>query len=545
MCVLKLVRTSVASLSVVLAVTTTVAAAPPPTSAQRSLVRSFMRGDVPRSGEAEQAVLAVTTEAFQAMLQSGADKAAAAGKARYAFQQTYMAQPPRNQNAFEARKTFVLACKSLATRTLTNPDVKPHSKANVTALLAELDERVDGSTPVPASAVMGTLYQYATQESQPLYIRSIALYGLERHLGYRWATLPENSRASVAGAIAKIVASEPKSRVDVPAHAWLVRRAYDTLGTVRSDLAKAKAIEHLTARETAASIRLSSAQYLSKLDLSALEEKEKIDVLVGLSYMLRQHLVMWYEIEEARLQIAAGGGMAAGGYGGGYGGEGGGPGMGGPGMGGGGYGGGGPGGMGGDGGDGGYGGMGGGEGGYGGGGFGGGSTRTKPVDTQSWETIAARRVVNQLAQAVHLALDGIPLPESDKSPAVIKPLVSAQLPALHEELTRELAELLDALQIAANDASTITDVRGLLQGVKTPIEDIMLHVLKIPEFTVRYPEILEEEGLDEIPSAVVPATGDPANQGDGLPASDGLPALDGSTPAGAPTGDPSGAQGPR
>lgn len=540
MCVLKLLRTSVASLPIVMALATTVAAAPP-TVAQRNLVRSFVRGDVGTSEEAEQAVLAVTTEAFQSMLQSGPDKAAAAGKARYTFQQTYMAQPPRNPDAYEARKTFVRACISLAGRTFANPNLKPSAKANVTALLAELDERVDGSTPVPASDAMKPLYQLATSEKQPLYIRSIALYGLERHLGYRWPKLAENFRASMAGAIAKIAASEPKSHIDIPAHAWLVRRAYDTLGTVRSDLAKAKAIEHLTARETLPSIRLGSAQYLSKLDLLAFEEKEKIDVLVGLSYLLRQHLVMWYEVEEARLQIAAGGGAGMGM--GGYGGEGGGPGMGGPGMGGGygggGYGGGGPG-MGGEGsGDGGYGGMGGP--GYGGGV--GGSTRSKPIDTQTWETIAARRVVNQIAQAVHLALDGIPLPESDVSPEVIKPLVSAELPPIHEKLTRELAELLDALQLAVNDASTITDVRGLLQSVKTPIEDIMLHVLLIPEFTERYPEILEEEGLDEIPSVVVPDAGDPADQGDGLP-TDGLPDLPGSGPAnGAAPADAVGANG--
>lgn len=520
-----------------------IAQAPPVSSAQRSLARQFMRGEVATSTEAQQAVLAVTREAFRNMAALEADKAATAGKARNAFIQTYMAQPPKDQNTLEARKTFIVACRSEGKRYLANPRTPARTKANIVALWSELDERGSGPGAVPASAMLGDLFALVRSESHPTYLRAIAMYGLERQLGYKWPDIPDNSKASVSAAIVKIIESEPSSGLDIAAHAWLVRRAYDTLGTVRSEAAKAKAIEHLTARETMPSIRLSSAEYLSKLDLSTFEEKEKVDVLVGLSYLLRQHLVTWYEVEEARLAIASGGGGAGGGYGGyggmggGYGGEGGGdggPGMGGPGYGGGGgYGGG-------DGGGDAYGGYGGLGGGYG---AAGGTSRSKPIDTQSWQTIAARRVANQLTQAVHLALDGKPLPETEISPTVVKPLVAASLPAKHELLTVELAELVDALQDKLNDATTVTDVRGLLQAVKTPIEDIMLHVLKIDEFRERYPEIIEAEGLDEIPDVMI-GDGDSAPGDGGLPPPDGgLPSLDGGLPPanGPPAGGPAGA----
>ncbi|GAB5405004.1 MAG: hypothetical protein Aurels2KO_32350 [Aureliella sp.] len=512
------------------------APAPIATSAQRSLARQFMRGQVAESREAQQAVLAVTKEAFRSMAALDAKKAASAGKQRNAFIQTYLAQPPKDDNSLNARKTFILACKSEGKRYLANPRTPARTKANIVALWSELDERGSGPGAVPASTMLADLFSLVKSQSQPTYLRAIAMYGLERHLGYKWPRIPDNSKKMVSDAIVSVVESEPKTGLDITAHRWLVRRAYDTLGTVRSDAAKAKALEHLTGRETPPSVRLSSAEYLSKLDLSTLEEKEKIDVLVGLAYLLRQHLVTWYEVEEARLSIASGGGGAGGGYGGyggmggGYGGEGGGgPGMGGPGYGGGGGEGGGDGGA--------YGGYGGLGGGYGGGV--GGSSRSKPIDTQSWETIAARRVANQLTQAVHLALDGKPLPESDVSPAIVKPLVEAGLPAKHEVLTSELAELVDAFQDKLNDASTVTDVRGLLQAVKTPIEDIMLHVLKIDEFRERYPEIIEAEGLDEIPDVMINDGDSAPGEGDGLPSFDsGLPPIGGAPAGGAPAGGP-------
>ncbi|HBE66516.1 MAG TPA: hypothetical protein DDW52_00070, partial [Planctomycetaceae bacterium] len=174
------------------------------------------------------------------------------------------------------------------------------------------------------------------------------------------------------------------------------------------------------------------------------------------------------------------------------------------------------------------------------------ASKNKAIDTQTWQTIAARRVANQLTQVVHLALDGTALPEADRSNLIKKPLNEAGLNAKHQELSEEFVELIDNLQNAINDTNTVTSVTTLLQGCKTPIEEIMLHVLKIPEFREKYPEILEAEGLDEIADEEDQDTAnDPGLPGDlpGLPGDatggDGAPGV-----APGASGPPANASGP-
>lgn len=493
------------------------------TREQRALVRAYLKGNVQQSAEADAAVKADVTDQLSRMVTK--EPSASAAKARGAFMTVYLQSPPRDENTRACRAAVIATCLDLCGKVIKG-NQPAFVKINFMALLAELDDGMSAEgNPVPSAAAMVELYKYAVNESAPAYLRAIALYGLERHIGERWATFPDGSKTTISTALAKIADSEPASFQDIKDNAWLVRRAYDCLGTARSDAAKGKAIERLADPKALPSLRLSAVEYLAKLDVATFSPEEKTEYFFGLTNMLRNQLVAWHELEQDRLRIATGGGAAGGfggegGYGGGYGG---GPGMG-PGMGGGGYGGG-PG-MGG-----GMGGYGGGEGGYGGG-FGGGfgaggrGSRIKPIDTQSWQTIAARRYVNHLTQAVHLALDGKQMAEENRSLAVIKPLLEAGMPESLQPSVEDLVESLDGLQTQLNNPVGVTDINGLLNQVREPIIDVMYLATQVPGFLERYPEIAKDEGLPVTPAAPqidpgAPDGGPPVDGGDPGPDGDG------------------------
>lgn len=488
------------------------------TKEQDKLARDFLRGKGAESAEIKDAlVLKIKTEVMK--LSAPVPQAnstfeewqnlAKLSNARNTFDSSYITGAKNPVARKIVAKTVAESCSAI----LAQPNVAIQSKINLMALLAEMDEKAaEGENPPdPSGDALKVLFQYANAPQAPVYLRAIALHGMNRHLG-RWWSDPTHWNANIKNPVVSlldgIINSEPKSALDVNSHAWLQRRAYDCLTTIRSPGAKGgsaviAAIKHLGDSKTLPSVRMSALEYLSHLDLSDKKfEAYNRNYLIGMSHLLRSQLVNWYEREDDTLKSKSGamGGMAGGmgGYAGGYGGDagmmggdagmmGGGYGgdagmMGGGGMPGGGYGGEG----------GGYGMMGGGEGAYGGAG-----NRPKPKDTQTWQVRLARRHINQISQAVHVALDGKPMAdEGIEVVEAVKPISAAQLPADLKEKIVALIEAVDEFQTAVNDPARVRDMTSLLTQAEGTIEEIMDLVKEIPGFLDKYPELTEDDELD-------------------------------------------------
>lgn len=517
-------------------------------SEERRLAKDFSKGKIAESAAAKAALQKVITAEMVKLTQP--KELSRYATIRNTLALTYLSNG--RPEAAPARKIIVDTVVRNANSILTRQS-SPQSKINALALLAELDDApASGAAPPrPALSALNTLYSIAKNENQPIYLRAIALHGLRRQFGAYWNApnvWDQNQKRTVGMVLKSIVESKPKSELDIKGHAWLVRRAYDCLGVTRSTVVADSAIGHLIDDETLPSLRVAAADYLCRVDSRRLSAAQKSKYAIGLSHLLRSQLVHWYEHEEDLIKRA--GGMTGGGYGMGMGmgmgmGYGGGEGMGA--------------GYGGDGGEGmGYGmGMGGGEGmgmGYGGGTT---SSKKKAIDVQEWQAIHARRRANQITQIIHTCLDGFDDAEGKRQTKLVGiPLVRswtaqdgsevADTPADLKSAMEELVLLVDAFQTAVNDFEMAPDTSKLLQQTKTPIEDIMDHVLTVPGFTDQYPDLAEDEELDEIPDQPqVPA--DNGGSGSEQPAGNaeggeqGGPALEGGQPAsGEGAGPPAG-----
>ncbi|MEZ6151644.1 MAG: hypothetical protein R3C09_16160 [Pirellulaceae bacterium] len=398
---------------------------------------------------------------------------------------------------------------------LLSEDVSPQSKVNCMAMLAELDEAgVNGAMPpTPSEKALGVLYKYARNDQVPVYLRAIALHGVNRHIGRWWPTdkWPDRTKQAIERTMADIVNSEPASPLDVRAHAWMVRRAYDCLKTMESPIGANSALNRLADPKALPSLRLAALEYLSRLDTSGFPEDKKSLHLIGLAHFTRSQLVNWYEKEDDTLKAKSG--AAAGGMGGGRmdmamgGGM---MDMMGGGMMGGGR-------MGSDIGD-----MLGGS---------GGRRRDKPVDTQTWQVRLSRRLINQISQAAHVALDGVALPEG-KPVLGVKPLKDAKLSAEEQAKIAKLIEAIELFQTAVNDPQRVRNMVSLLTQAEGNIEEIMDLVKEVPGFLVRYPELVPDEELDSAEDEG-PLQADPANP-------DAQPGADLAKAAGEPadTGEP-------
>ena len=451
------------------------------TRAERKLAREFAKG-----GQATDQARAALQKVIQAEMRklTQKDQMARYETIRSGIYNEYLAT--YRAGAAEARKIVVQQVVYYGNAIAQNKKFSPASRINAIALLAELDDVpvVRSAPPSPAVGALTPLYQIANNDQAPLYLRSVALYGLERHIGRFFASWDKTKKRLVGSMLVRIVNSTPKSDLDRAAHAWMVRRAFDCLAVTGVNAVADNAIERLGNPDEMPSVRLTAAKYLSLMSSNGLSEEQKQAYLVSLAHFTRSQLVSWYEHEDDLLQreSGAGAGGAMGGYGGmdgGYGGEGMGMDMGGMGMG-----------MG-------YGGE---EGMYGGAyGAGTGSTKVKPIETQDWQTLIARRKVNQVSQMVHLCLNGRPVFEGKVPRKIGRPLSVGELPAELQAIVTDFVEKLESLQEAVNDAEAITDVNSLLQQAETPIEDIMDLVITIPGFAEKYPELAEDEGLEHVP----------------------------------------------
>ncbi len=404
-------------------------------------------------------------------------------------------QPP------EARETVVNAVVRYAGTIARQDTYSPAARINCLALLAELDEKAENNKdqlpPLPSQGAFVELRKLAADPATPPHLRAIALHGVERHARVYWNTRWNDAgRAEIQKIATDILAASPKSALDEQSHAWLTRRAYDILGVAKSPVAIDIAIEQLSEPTAFPSVRLSALTYLCEMDMTALAAEKQAKYMIGLSHFVRSQLVDWYEFQEdiikrdTNAQASGMGGMMGGGRS-----------MGGMMEGGGEEGGG----MGGSG----YGDMMGGGGGRMEGGMGmgmgmgmGSGNNPKPIDTQDWRTRGSRRLLNQVTQQVHIALDGKPLVDADVQ--VEKSLLSIDGNAELAAQVTELVTLVEELQTAVNDPVAIKTINTLLTGSKLPIENIMEYSIELPGFTDRYPELADdEEKLDVVPEAPV------------------------------------------
>ncbi len=490
------------------------------TREQDKLARDFIRGRAPATEEAKQA-LRLKMKAEVDRLKFPTPKSFAEAEAMSKLADTRANIDAMWISGAKDQAARATAAEALAVwgRQLLAEDVSPQSKINCMAMLAELDEAgISGvAPPTPSEHAFRVLFAYAGNDQAPLYLRAIALHGLNRHIGRWWPTTkwPDNGKKQIEKTLTDIVNSEPKSPLDERAHAWMVRRAYDCLSTMGSPYGANSALNRLADPKALPSLRLAALEYVSRLDTTGFPADKKSLYLIGLAHFTRSQLVDWYEREDNVLRAKSGaaaggmmgGDMMAGGMGG---------------MMGGGY----------------EGGMmaGGGGGGYEAGGPGmmgsaGAGRRSKPVDTQTWQVRLGRRKVNQLSQAVHAALDGIPIPE-EKPIAGVKPLKDAQLTAEEQAKLGELVSAIEALQTAVNDPLLVTTMTSLLAQAEGNIEEIMDLVKEVPGFLDRYPDLTQD---DDLPTAEDPEVRRPAANAEGQePGLDGPAAPAGQAPPAVP-----------
>lgn len=493
------------------------------TREQDKLARDFIRGRAPATEEAKQA-LRLKMKAEVDRLKFPAAKNFAEAEVLAKLSDTRANIDAMWVAGAKDQAARIVAAEALAVwgRQLLAEDVSPQAKINCMAMLAELDEAgLSGvAPPTPSEHAFRVLFAYAGNDQEPIYLRAIALHGLNRHIGRWWPTTkwPDNGKRLIEKTLSDIVNSEPKSSLDVKAHAWMVRRVYDCLSTMGSPNGAPSALNRLADPKALPSLRLASLEYLSQLDTSGFPADKKSLHLIGLAHFTRSQLVDWYEHEDNVLRaksgtVGGGMGMMGGSMGsmmgggtesssmGGYDGGGGGGGGGYPGM------------------------MGGGSGATGGG------RKSKPIDTQTWQVRLGRRLVNQISQAAHVALDGVPLP-AEKAVAGVKPLKDAKLTAEEQAKLTELVSAIEVFQTAVNDPQLVTNMTSLLAQAEGHIEEIMDLVKEVPGFLERYPELAPD---DELPTAEDPDAKRPAPAADGQnPAFDGPAAPAGSAPADAP-----------
>ncbi|MCR9291966.1 MAG: hypothetical protein NXI32_04555 [bacterium] len=484
-----------------------------PSRGERKLARDLAKGSA--ATDAARGALAKVVEAEMRRLTSP-DDVDRYSSIRMGIYNEYLAT--YRPEAAEARKIVIDQIVKFGSGIAQGKNFSPQSRINALALLAELDDlpAIRSEPPSPAAGALAALYKVAGDDTNPAYLRCIALYGLERHIGRFFSDWNPQQKSAIGRMLVGIVNSEAATDLDAPTHAWMVRRAFDCLGATGVAAVADNAIQRLGNPEELPSVRLSAAEYLTQISSSSLSDEQKQNYLFSLAHFTYTQLVAWYEKEDDLLQRATGaaggggmyggmggyGGMMGGYGGGGYGGDGGGGGYGGDSM----YGG--MGGMGGMGGYGGYGGAGGGR-----------ASKPKAIDTQDWQTILARRKVNQIMQVVHLCLNGRAVADGQIPKKIGRPLSVAQMPAELQAVVTELTEKLEALQEAVNDIAPVKDVNSLLQQAETPIEDIMDLVEAIPGFAERYPDIVEGAELEHVEDkpAEPPAAG---NQGAGGQAGD-------------------------
>ena len=287
---------------------------------ERSLARQFSKGDAGAGN-------AAARDAFRKYIGNDLRRLTQIkeisryGDIRNSIQNSYLAIYKEELKA--ARAEAITQIVYYANGVAKSNKFSPQSRINFVALLAELDDqpRIRAAPPLPAKAAFQPLYEIANNAEMPLYLRAIALHGLERQIGVRWyapgnAGWSDEIKQGVQKGMLAIVKSQPKNPIQKNVHAWVQRRAFDCLGAASSPAAVDDALQALGDPKRALPMRMTCAQYLCQLDAASLSDDQKSNYALGLAHLVRSGLVHWYEHEDDLLQRAAnttgGGGMYGG-----------------------------------------------------------------------------------------------------------------------------------------------------------------------------------------------------------------------------------------
>ena len=439
-----------------------------------------------------------------------------AGQAKERISQ-YLALNPRLGP--EMRSIIVESIFREAMKVVIAPQATPASKINALWLIAELDQSAATSNtpPKPFGKSSAELLRIAQSKTAPIYLRCIAMAGLDRHTRLQHVDWTPATKKAVTDLCSSIVQSQPTSNLDAAGHTWLVRRAMGTLGVLKSEAAKDFAIAKLLDPTVLPSLRLECVRYLNTFDLSKETPENKSQIFIGGAQLLYQECGGWLDVRKV---VASLRGSMDGGMGMGMGMDSGG-GMGMPGM------------------DAGMGmGMSGGgamdgamgmpgmEGGMGMPGMDGatpGMPKLKATDRQNVETQIARKKLNAFSQAVHILLDGAPYKDYKKpSTAAVQGGVLNGVTEDGFEVPKiKVIGALEAFQTAVN-RSSLSDPMGtgaalvsVLETVlPTPTLELKNEIEKIPGFAKFIPP--RKMKMDPVTGVIVPNTESP-EAGKGAP----------------------------
>ncbi|MFO1065187.1 MAG: hypothetical protein U0892_15085 [Pirellulales bacterium] len=404
----------------------------------------------------------------------------------------------------------------------------PAARVNAMLIIAEADD----SKGAPFAPALGALFNYFSNEKLPEHLRCVAMYGFERHAKIGAAAWKPEAKATAESKLVAILDSKPSSLVEVKAHGWMVRRAYDCLGTLNSAAGFNKAVADVCNPAQLPSVRLAAGQYLTRFDLTEkLDDAGRVKLLTGVAQLIDQEIVGWWEFQDdvtKSISNMGGSGGMMGGPGGGLGGyDGGGLGNPGGGLEGGGM----PGGYGG--GDG-Y-----GLGGPGGPGSGGGARQPNLNDTQKWDLRLVRRKLNTYYQVCYSLLKGVSSKGGKKLPAVAKlekapkGLLDKPVDESIQRTVDEFVEALDVVFTTINEKSLV-DLNSLHTKTRKPLDDVRALAEELPGFEELSPRKKSHKQADK----KTKLGDEPQNAAPGgdAPAPDGAAPAGGAPAGGAPAG---------
>ena len=151
----------------------------PPSPTERKLADNFNRAKAPATSQAQQALQKkMRYEISQLTLAKDMTNYT---QLRKALMQTYV-RPGRQSP--EARKIVVATLASEAAKIVLDKAYSPATRINCLTILAELDDQLSDSRknapPYPAKQALKPLVVIAQDAKAPVYLRAIALHGLER-----------------------------------------------------------------------------------------------------------------------------------------------------------------------------------------------------------------------------------------------------------------------------------------------------------------------------------------------------------------------------
>ena len=386
----------------------------------------------------------------------------------------------------EARVVLVGNIVTVASKYAKDPKASAAARVNCVTLLADLDEALDQRTRTrkPSTKALIELLNLLNPKSPtPLYLQAVTLQALERHVRDGFKGWSDGGKKKVKDTAAQYANKPPIDDQDREVHTWLTRRGLHILREAKANDAVDSALGYLADPNQMPSLRLTSLQYLSSQNLAEMNDRQKELYSLALAHFLRSQLFAWHQAETNRQNVMSGA-STGGGYSGTRGGMGGGLGM---------------------------------SSRDDGGGMAmdseaparrstrgrandrnrrSGST-TRTLESQDWQARAARRRLNDLTQAVRLAVEGRRIEDETVK---TQNFLSAQDLGLGEKYNfARLIELLDNLQTQINDAELITNVQSVMNVAKRDIEDISRYAKGLPGFLEKYPELRsgEEDQLEE------------------------------------------------